>query len=57
LEGERKRFVSVTQSPRATTLLDDLEFEWFLVRASAFQHWQRESSAVLGTQIPFDERQ
>lgn len=48
LEGERANLVSDTQSPRTTTLLDDLEFEWLLVRSSAFLDWQRQLMAVLG---------
>jgi hypothetical protein len=47
--GERNNLVAVTQVPRGTTMLDDLEFEWLLVQASTFQDWQRKTMAVLET--------
>jgi hypothetical protein len=49
LQRERESVVAVSQFPRGTTLLDDLEFEWFLVRFIAFQDWQRTTMAFLET--------
>lgn len=51
MDGEEKKRnnpVEGTQSPPITTL-DDLELEWLIMRASAFQDWQRKSMAVLET--------
>jgi hypothetical protein len=42
MQGERN-----TQFSRGTTLLDDLEFEWFLLRSSAFQDWRRKLRIAL----------
>jgi hypothetical protein len=57
MDGEKKKgnnLVAGAQSPPITTL-DDLELEWLIMRASAFQDWQRKSMAVLETQVPFDK--
>jgi hypothetical protein len=54
MEGERSNTATVTQLPQGNTMADDLEFEWLVMRASAFQDWQRRSMAVLENQITSD---
>ncbi len=51
MEGERNKTVTPTQLAQGNTMFDDLEFEWLVMQASAFQDWQRRSMAVLENQV------